>query len=172
MSQIQIVALAIRTLFERKKIILHFVILTFLVLWLFIYIPVKKIPGNSFIFQISLFGFSDWFLLVVLSILTSITFLMNIFVINREIKQTLNAASLGRGGVGAVFGVLGSIFGPTASCASCVSSIFGFLGIGGVLFLLKYRQVIVALSILIMLFTLYHTSKRVLGICKIKTTRR
>jgi len=37
---------------------------------------------------------------------------------------------------------------------------------------LKYRQAIVLLSILIMLLTLYYTSKRVLGICKIKIRKR
>lgn len=171
MNRIQIVVLALKALFKRNFLI-PFILLTFFSLWFFIYIPVKKVPGNTFGFQISLFSFSDWVLLILLSILTTLSFLMNIFVIEREIKKSLAAVSLGRGGVGAIFGVLGSIFGPTASCASCVGSIFGFLGVGGVFFLLKYRQVIVVASILIMLFTLYNTSKRVLGICKVKRKRR
>lgn len=172
MGRIQIVVLAVRTLFKKKKNFIPFVLLSFLTSWVFIYVPVRKVPGNTLAFQVSLFSFGDWVLLVLLSILTSLTFLMNIFIVARSVKVGLNTSSLGRGGVGAVFGILGSIFGPTASCASCVGSIFGFLGVGGVLFLLKYRQVIVFLSVVIMLFTLYHSSKRVLGICRVKTARR
>lgn len=172
MNRLQIVALALKTLFEKKNFFVFFVPPTFLALWFFIYIPVKKVPGNSFGFQISLFSLSDWLLLILLSVLTSINFLMNIFVVEREIKKSLSTASLGRGSVGVIFGALGSIFGPTASGASCVGSIFGFLGVTGILFLLKYRQVIVVGSILIMILTLYQTSKKFLGICGVKRLKR
>ena len=172
MNQIQIVLLAVKSTFEEKKIFALFTILATLALWFFIYIPVKKVPGNTFAFQISIFTLNDWFLLITLSTLTALTLSMNIFLIKNDLKNIASPSNMGRGGIGVMSGILGSIFGPTATCASCVGTIFGFLGVGGVFFLLKYRQTIIALSILIMLFTLYYTSKRVLGICNIKIRKR
>jgi len=172
MNQIQIVIVAVKSVFKRKRFFIYFIFLALLSLWLFIYIPVKQIPGNTFAFQTSIFTSKDWFLLIVLSILTSTTLVMNIFAVGNDLKNMKYGSTLGRGSVGILSGIAGSIFGPTATCAACVGTIFGFLGVGGIFLLLKYRQAIVVLSISIMLFTLYYTSKRVLGICNIKVSRR
>ncbi|OGM26454.1 hypothetical protein A3A76_01255 [Candidatus Woesebacteria bacterium RIFCSPLOWO2_01_FULL_39_23] len=172
MHYIQLVILAVKNVFKEKIFLITFFALSILALWFFIYIPVRQIPGNTFSFQISIFTLKDWFLLVLLSSLTSLSLTMNIFVIRNELKNSLSTATVGRSSFSTLSGMLGSIFGPTASCASCVGSIFGFLGLGGVLLLLKYRQMILLLSIIIMLLTLYYTSKRVLGICNIKISRR
>lgn len=168
MNQIQIVAIAVKAVFKEKKFLLSFIFLTFLSLWFFIYIPVKKIPGNTFLFQISIFTLVDWFLLVILSILTALSLVMNFFVIKNDLKKTYGSSTLRRGGFSVLSGIIGSIFGPTASCASCVGSIFGFLGVGGVFFLLQYRFYIVIVSIVFMLLSLYYTSLRILGVCNIK----
>jgi len=172
MYYIQLVILAVKNVFKEKSLLIFFGILNLVVLWFFIYIPVKKVPGNTFVFQISIFTLKDWFLLIVLSALTSLSLTMNGFIIRRELKNSLQPQTVGRGSFGALTGVLGSIFGPTASCASCVGSIFGFLGVGGVLLLLKYRHIILLFSILLMFVTLYHSSKRVLGICNIEIRER
>ena len=171
MRYIQLVIVAVKNVFKEKIFLITFVTLTILALWFFIYIPVKKVPGNTFAFQMSIFTSRDWFLLITLSVLTALTLIMNVFVIRNDIKNAIQAANLGRSGLGVLSGIFGSIFGPAASCASCVGTLFGFLGVGGVFFLLKYRHTIVVLSVLIMLFTLYYTSKRVLGICNIKISR-
>lgn len=168
MHLLKLTTLAVKIVFSDKNYLTLYGVLFLTVFVLFIYIPVIRVPGNTLAFQISLFTFTDWFLLILLSGLTAISLAMNIFVAKRDLKSTLNTKTIGRGGFGALSGILGSVFGPTASCSSCVGSFFGFLGAGGVLFLLKYRQMIVALSIIIMLFTLYYTSKRVLGVCDTK----
>ena len=168
MHYLQIVVTAVKAVFKEKKFLLSFVFLTFLTLWFFIYIPVKKIPGNTFIFQISIFTYVDWFLLAILSILTALSLVMNFFVIRNDLKKTYGRSTLRRGGFSVLSGIIGAIFGPTASCASCVGSIFGFLGVGGVFFLLEYRFYIVIASIALMLLSLYFTSLRVLGVCNIK----
>lgn len=162
-----LVILAVKKVFKEQNFI-AFSLLYLSSLWFFIYIPVRQIPGNTFSFQISLFSFFDWLLLMVLSFLTSLSLTMNYFIIKNELKKTLSAKTVGRGSFNLLSAVAGSIFGPTASCASCVGTIFGFLGVGTVFFLLKYRFAIVIVSIFIMLFTLYHSSKKVLGICSSK----
>lgn len=171
MHYLQVVATAVKTVFREKRLLLLFTILTLGTLWFFIYIPVKKVPGNTFFFQISIFTPKDWFFLILLSILTSLSLAMNIFVVRRELKNTLKSSTVGRGGFSVVTGIVGSIFGPTASCASCVGSIFGFLGVSGVFFLLEYRFYIVIASIVLMLLSLYYTSLRILGVCNIKLKR-
>ena len=172
MRYIQLVILAVKNVFKEKSLLIFFGILNLAALWFFIYIPVRQITGNTFAFQTSIFTSKDWFLLISLSTLTSITLVMNIFAVGNDLKNMKYGSTLGRGSVGILSGIAGSIFGPTATCAACVGTIFGFLGVGGIFLLLKYRQAIVAFSILIMLFTLYYTSKRVLGICNIKVSRR
>lgn len=154
-------------MFQERKILSLFFSLFLAILYVIIYIPVKNVPGNTFRFQISLFTFGDWILLLTLSFLTSLSLVMNIFVIRNNLKSFRGLTTVGQGSFGIFSGLIGSLFG-TASCASCVGSVLGFLGVGGILFLLKFRQIIVASSILIMIVTLYFTSKKVLGICKIK----
>lgn len=139
---------------------------SFLFLLLFIYIPVTKIPGNSFSFQISIFTFKDWFSLIALSLLSSLSLTMNVFVFDQENKSRLTKSSFGRGSLGIIYGFIGSIFGPTASCASCVGSIFGFLGVGAVIFMIRYQTYILLTFVILILFSIYYTSLRVLGICK------
>ena len=169
MHRIQLVILAVKNVFKEKKLFITFGVLVTASLWFFIYIPVTQIPGNTYFFQISLFSYVDWSLLILLSSLTALSLTMNYFVIRNQIKRSLRVSTVGSGSFGLLSGVAGSLFGPSASCASCVSALFGFLGVGGVFFLLQYRQAIVLVSILIMLITLYHTSKKVLGICAINT---
>lgn len=171
MHHLEVILTAVKITFKDKRYFAALAFLAVLAFWFFVYIPVKKVPGNSFSFQLSIFKPTDWFLLTVLSFLTSLSLVMNFFVIKRNFNELMRGSAAGSGGAGVLAGIMGSIFGPTASCASCVGSIFGFLGVGGVLFLLKYRQLIVATSIVIILFTLYHTSRRVLRICKIKITK-
>lgn len=171
MRYFQIILTAIKAVFKDSKLFISLIFLTLGFLCFFIYIPVKKVLGNTFLFQISIFTFTDWFLLIVLSTLTSLSLVMNFVVIRNELKNRLNTSTIGRGGFGVISGIVGSIFGPTASCASCVGSIFGFLGVGGVLFLLQYRLYIVIATIVFMLLSLYYTSLRVFGVCNIKLKR-
>ncbi len=135
--------------------------------WLFLYIPVKNIPGNDFAFQLSIMSPKDFILLITLSSLTALSMVMNGYILKRQFSLRSSAGLIGQGGLGSFAGVIGSIFG-TASCASCAVSLFGFLGVGSVFFLLQYRQVITIVAILLLIFSLYFTSKSVLGICTVK----
>lgn len=165
MKYVNIYFIAVKHVLNSKSYLVGLFSLTFVVFWLLIYIPVRTIPGNDFAFQLSILTANDHILLSALSLLTALSIIMNIYVLRHKptVQTTLSLA--GQGGGGIISGIIGSVFG-TATCASCVVSILGFLGIGGVLFLLQYRTWITTASIILILVSLYFTSRKVLGICE------
>ena len=158
---------AIRMVLGDTSYLLGFFLLIGLFVWLFFYIPVRNIPGNDFAFQLSIMSPKDIILLITLSTLTALSVVMNGYILRRQFSMRSGVGLVSQGGLGGFVGVIGSIFG-TASCASCAVSLFGFLGVGSVFFLLQYRQVITVVAILLLIFSLYFTSKSVLGICTVK----
>lgn len=153
-----------KLVFSDKRYFFGFLVTAFVMFWLLIYIPIRTIPGNDLKFQLSILTSKDWFLFTMLLALTSLSAVMNIYILNNKKSLQDGVAMAGQGGTGFISGVIASIFG-TATCASCVTFFFGFLGFGGVLFLLKYRTLIATGSIILMLISLYFTSKRVLNAC-------
>lgn len=158
---------AIRMVLGDSRYLTTFLLLIGVFVWLFLYIPVKNIPGNDFAFQLSIMAPKDFILLIALSTLTALSVVMNGYILKRQFSIRSGVGLVGQGGLGSFAGVIGSIFG-TASCASCAISLFGFLGVGSVLFLLQYRQIITTGAIILLIFSLYFTSKSVLGICAVK----
>jgi len=156
---------AVRVVLKERKYLIGFITLSVAIFWLFIYIPVKNIPGNDFAFQLSIMSIQDKILTIILSILVALSLVMNIYAFRLKRSAKVGLSMVSQGGGGLFSGVVASIFG-TATCAACVSSIFGFLGIGGVFFLLEYRTHIVLISIVLLLISIYFTSAKVLGICK------
>lgn len=163
---------ASKLVFNDKRYLLGLLVAAFAMFWLLLYIPIRTIPGNDLAFQISILTPKDWFLFTVLPVLTSLSIVMNIYILKNEQSSSSNKASardgaamVGQGGTGFFSGIIASVFG-TATCASCVASIFGFLGVGGVFFLLQYRTYITTAAIILLLISLYFTSKRVLNACE------
>lgn len=157
--------LAIKLVLRNKNYLAGFIVLSLAIFWLFIYIPVKNIPGNDFTFQLSIMTLQDKLLSGLLSVLVSLSLVMNVYAFKLKRSAKVGISMVGQGGGGLFSGIVASVFG-TATCAVCVSSLFGFLGTGGVLFLLEYRTQIVLASIVLLLISLYFTSAKVLGICK------
>lgn len=154
---------ACQIIFTSKKYLISFVLFNLAFIWLLLYIPVRNIPGNDFAFQLSILTPKDIVLLITLSSLTALSIMMNLYVLRRRFSPKASIALVGQGGFGGVTGIIGSIFGTT-SCAACVTSLFGFLGIGGIFFLLQYKQIITFAAIILILIPLYFTSKNVLGV--------
>lgn len=123
--------LAIKVILRNKNYLAGFIVLSIAIFWLFIYIPVKNIPGNDFTFQLSIMTLQDKLLSGLLSVLVSLSLVMNVYAFRLQRSAKVGISMVGQGGGGLFSGVIGSIFG-TATCAACVSSIFGFLGIDGV----------------------------------------
>lgn len=157
--------LAIKVVLRNKNYLAGFIVLSLGIFWLFIYIPVKNIPGNDFAFQLSIMTLQDKLLSGLLAVLVSLSLVMNVYAFKLKRSTKIGISMVGQGGGGLFSGIVASVFG-TATCAACISSIFGFLGTGGVLFLLEYRTQIVLASIVLLLISLYFTSAKVLGICK------
>lgn len=153
-----------RTIFVDSKYVLFFLLVSIGMFWLFLAIPVKSVPGNNFTFQLSLLGVQGFVLLGLLSILTSLSVLFHVYALKHRRSFRTGVSLVGSGGTGFLSGAIATIFG-TATCAYCVSAFFGFLGIGGVLFLIQYRMYIVSVAIILMLFSLYLTARRVSHLC-------
>lgn len=156
---------ASKLVFSDKRYLFGFLVVTFAMFWLLLYIPIRTIPGNDLAFQISILTPKDWLLFTILPILTALSIVMNIYILKNKASARAGAVMAGQGGTGFFSGIIASVFG-TATCASCVATIFGFLGVGGVLFLLQYRTYITAAAIILLLISLYFTSKRVLNACE------
>ena len=156
--------LVCRTIFVDSKYVLFFLLVSIGMFWLFLAIPVKSVPGNSFIFQLSLLGTQGIVFLGLLSILTSLSLVFHVYALKQRRSLRTGVSLVGSGSTGFLSGAIATIFG-TATCAYCVSAFFGFLGIGGVLFLIQYRMYIVSVAIILMLFSLYFTARRLLHLC-------
>ncbi len=156
---------AAKLIFADRKYFLGFLLVAFAMFWLLLYIPIRTIPGNDLFFQISILTPKDWFLLTILPTLTALSVVMNVYILRHKRSIQDGASMIGQGGTGFLSGVIASVFGA-ATCATCVASIFGFLGFGGVLFLLQYRTYITTVAIILVLISLYFTSKRALNACE------
>lgn len=67
MRQITQIIQVIKVVLKDRKYLVGFVFLSLAIFWLFIYIPVKNIPGNDFAFQLSIMTIQDKVLMGLLS---------------------------------------------------------------------------------------------------------
>lgn len=150
-----------------KVFLIGFLVLSFIVFWILLYIPVRTTPGNDLAFQLSLLTSKDYMLLITLSVLTALSLVMNIYLFREQYDAKARLATVSQGSAGSVFaGLVGSLFG-TASCGYCVASLFGFLGAGSIMFLLQYRHIVTITAIALLVVSLYFTAQKVLGICNV-----
>ena len=154
-----------KEILSKKNYLSLFLIITLLLLAAYVLIPVFTIPGNDILFQLSIWKFKDYAVLIPLSFLVSLMITMQVYSFKQKRKNTLNET--GKSVVGGYSGIIAGVFG-TASCSSCVAAIFGFLGTGSVLFLIEYQWYVVAGSIALVLLSLYLSSLNVqkkCGVC-------
>lgn len=156
--------LASVTVLKQKLYLITFIAISLIIFAILVIIPAKTIPGNDIVFQLKVIGYKGISLLLILSVLTGLSITMNLYLFRRRLNTKTSISLVGHGAFGSLSGFVGSIFG-TATCSACVSSIFGFLGVGGILFLLKYRLLITLTAIILILISLYFNSRKVLGIC-------
>jgi len=127
----------------------------------FVGIPVLTIPGNSLIFQLSIFTGRDYVLMAVLALLASLFTVTQIELFRRH-RGGMRFQAIGKVGAGGAAGTLAAILATTA-CSSCIVAILGFLGFGTVLTILRYRWYVALVAIVFILisiiFTLRHFEK-------------
>ncbi len=155
---------AIRIVVSQKKYVFGWLLGAIGFFFLFLSIPIRAIPGNSFWFQLSLLSFKEYILLGSLAFMSALSFIMQWFLWVRKRELRKAASALGSGGAGGLSAVLASMFG-TATCASCISALFGFLGVGTVFTLIDWRNYIVAFSFLLLFVSLYFSSRGIVSKC-------
>lgn len=148
---------------SKRNYLIMFLIIFVLIIIINILIPVFTIPGNTILFQLSIFGFKDYLVLVPISFLVSLMITMQVY----SYKKRKSLKEVGKSVVGGSSGLVAGVFG-TASCSSCIAVLFGFLGLGTVYFLIKYQWYVVGISAAIVLLALYLTSLNIeknCGVC-------
>lgn len=153
------IVVASKQVLSSRNYLIGFISLILIIFGGFIFIPVLTIPANSFLLQLTIFTLRDYFLLAILSTLTSLLIVMQIFSYKQAKLYSASITAIGSGSA-----VVAALFG-TASCASCLAAVFGFLGLGTVFFLVEYQWLIVGIAIILMLISLYFTSLKLNGGC-------
>ena len=124
---------ASKQMLSKRNYLFTLIILSLVIFFIFILIPVFLIPANSLELQLTIFTIKDYVLLTILSILTSLLIVMQVF----SYRQA-EVCSPGKAVFGGGSAIVAALF-WTASCASCLVAVFGFLGIGTVFFLVEYQ---------------------------------
>ena len=152
---------ASKTVLGENNFKLWFVILTLIFVFAYIFIPVWLTPGNTLAFQMSLFKTKDYVLFFILSTVTALLLLMQVFLFQSKKHRT---KAVSQGGVGIFSALFGGLL-ATAACSSCIAAILGFLGAGSIFFVLENQPYIVLGAIVLVVASLYFSARRVLGYC-------
>lgn len=164
-NHLKVVVLASKTVLQQKRNGVWLAILTVLFIAAYVFIPVWLTPGNSIAFQLQILRPRDYLLFAVLSFVTALLVMMQMYIIRKSRVRKNVAAAVGSGGAGAYSALFGGLL-ATAACSSCVAVLLGFLGAGGVLFVVNYRWYFIVGAIALVLIALYFTARRVNGICE------
>lgn len=156
---------AIKTVLSKRGYLSTLLVLAILSFFLFIFIQVWIIPENTLSLQFSVLNFSNYLLMIILSILIGVFITMQVFIFRNAYSAQTKLASVGTGGAAGYLGVFAAVLG-TATCATCLLALFGFLGFGGIVFLFQNQGYVVGLSIIVLLTSLYFSSRKVNGVCE------
>ncbi len=126
----------------------------------YILLPVGLTPGNSIAFQVSILRPRDYLLFFILSPVTALLILMQIFLWRRGKKYCARTA--GQGGLSVFSALFGGLL-ATAACSSCITAILGFLGAGSTFFILENQPYVVAASLSLVIIGLYFSARKVVG---------
>jgi len=144
--------------FSRRRDKLAGILLALSAFALFVLVPVWTTPGNDIRFQLSLLTRGTITAMVVLAVTNAVLISMHLHL--RRVKAKV-ATQETVGGLA----VLGSSIIATLGCVSCYSSILSAFGLGGVIFFGKYHAYIVTAVIAVSLYAVWHTARRIEGLC-------
>jgi uncharacterized oligopeptide transporter (OPT) family protein len=131
-------------------------------LFIYIYVPIIFSQGNNFRSFLNLTPWYGFLFLILLSFLMGLLIVMQLYLFNANKKFSVRGFT---GGIIASFSsIISGIF-SSASCAACLSVFFSFLGTSGTLFLLNYRWEIAIATFLMVVISIYLTSKKINNKC-------
>lgn len=153
---------------EKKKLL--FFSITALSFLLLFSLPVFTVPANTFAFQLSITRWQDASILLLLSLLISLTVVLQIesWKCGKACKAPVSSA-VGQGGA-VTFGAIGAALLATAACSSCLIGLLGIFGLGATVAftLLNYRWYIIGVVlVLTILSTLFTARKISSGACSV-----
>jgi hypothetical protein len=141
---------------------LVFFLVAFAVFALFILLPVWTTPGNDIAFQLSIVGPLMYALMTSLALLNALVISMQLYI--RRFNTELGSTGIREKSSG--FGALMASLVATMGCAACYSSVLAILGLGGSLFVVRYRFWIAGVAIALALIAIHLTAKRINGGCQ------
>lgn len=153
---------ATKEIFAQSRYRSWFVVLSVLIFALYILLPVWLIPGNDPLFQLSILRLQDFILFAILSFMTALLILMQIFLTQRSKKE--RAGAIGRGSVGVSSSLFGGLL-ATAACPGCITTLLGFLGAGSVFFVIENQLYFLVGAIVLTIAAIYFTARRVGKYC-------
>jgi len=130
----------------------------------YVFVPVFVVPGNDLKFFLQITPWWGFFIFILLGISVGLLITMQIYIFKNLRKISIRGTT---GGIIAGFSsVISGIF-SSATCAFCVSALFSFLlPTAFILKTLNYRWYISSGGFLLVLFSLFLTSKRIENDCK------
>lgn len=158
--------LAIRQVFRERRSYPAFGVTAIIFFGLFITIPVITIPGNNFLFQLSIFRSRDYLLMIFLALLVGFNFTFQMYIWRQRRTNQNLSQPVSLGTASGVLGIFGAIAG-TAACASCLAVLFGLIGLGAgsVFFVLKNQSYFLFGTIALMLISFYYLAQKVNKAC-------
>lgn len=119
----------------------------------YVLVPVVTIPGNSVELYFAISPWWNYLLLLLFSLGTGLLVAL----------QAMRASNGARkfAAVGKVIPAFIAGAYSTAACAGCIAAFGSLLGAGGALFLLNYRSELVTASVLLLVLSVYSSSKSV-----------
>ncbi|MBI2051996.1 hypothetical protein HYT33_04535 [Candidatus Roizmanbacteria bacterium] len=159
------IVLAGKTILSKKDYLIIFLSFIPLIFLFFVMVQIWTIPGNNIRLQLSIFKTRDYILTVLLSFLVSLFLVMQAFIFRNAYSAKTKLASVGVGGATGYLGMGAAVL-ATATCAACLIALFGFLGFGSIVFLLKNQWWVVSVAIILLLVSLYFSSRKVNGLCE------
>lgn len=170
MKYISVIFKAAKVVFISKRYVISMMILAVIFFGVIILIPATIVPGNDVLIQLSIMPRSDILVIMIVSLLTAISLSFNLYLFMRG---NSNTHSFGNAAMSGITGLTSSFFG-SVTCVACAASVLGLVGVGTMTFIYQYRPILATISVGILLFSLYLTSKRILYLCdschvKVKT---
>lgn len=153
---------ALKLIFSKKRYLLSFIVLVFLIAFLDYLIPVKTIPGNSLSYQRQLMSIQDYVVVLLISILESMLLLMFYYLLKS--KQT-KLFTISRGNLGIISGLPALLFGLGTCSSLTIPILFGFLGSGFVMFATAYSTWVFYVSTIFLLLAIYSLSRKINVFC-------
>lgn len=131
-------------------------------------LPVYNVPGNSFFFQATIYHWTEYLILILLSLLSalSLTLQWTAFHIQGTSNSKETAKQTLLGGSGIITGVMSSLF-ASASCATCLGALFSFMSFNTLIFFAVHRWYILGGAFTLILISIYFSARKINRGCEV-----